>query len=92
MENKIYCGSDINAKCRGCGKELTGKPYFTGNLYAFNPKTGEEAKINYYGGFVCSEKCDRNACARLEGSMPGHKYGEMLSSFATTSLSRNWGV
>lgn len=64
------------ATCRYCKKELVGKSYHTGNMYAYDPKTREPAKINYYGGFVCSLQCDFNASLELERSMPGHGSGQ----------------
>lgn len=42
-------------KCRYCG--LTLRRTTSG---ACNPDTGEEAKQNYYGGWVCSRHCDYN--------------------------------
>jgi hypothetical protein len=78
------------AVCRGCGKELKGKPYYMGGS-AYDPKTGEQCKGNYYGGFVCSESCDRNASLEIERTMPGHNYNQSrLSSYASMSIKTNW--
>lgn len=56
------------AICRGCKRVLNGKPYYFGET-AYHPETGERCKINFYGGFVCSEQCDRDASRELEASM-----------------------
>lgn len=66
------------AYCRGCNRTLDGDDYcYGGRAYIphENPnKTGprNEAKSCHYGGFVCSERCDRRACLDLEQTMPGH--------------------
>lgn len=78
------------AECRGCRQTLRGRPYWYGES-AYHPITGKRAKINHYGGFVCSESCDRRASLELESDMPGHSYGQTrLSCYAADSLSRNW--
>ena len=59
------------ATCRGCGRELRGKPYYMGGS-AHDPKTGKRCPVNHYGGFVCSEVCDERSSLELEQSMPGH--------------------
>lgn len=59
------------ATCRGCGRKLIGKPYWAGGQ-AYHPETRERAKVNSYGGFVCSYRCDVKAALELEQSMPGH--------------------
>ncbi len=82
--------SDANAVCRWCGLVLQGKPYHMGGS-AYHPRTGERCPSNHYGGFVCSEQCDRNASLELEQSMPGHGYGQTtLGSSAQRSLINNW--
>ena len=84
------------ATCRDCGRELDGDAYCYGGR-AFVPRApgshapSKEAKINYYGGFVCSEACDYRASLSLEQSMPGHGYQQQrLGSDAQRSLERNW--
>ena len=62
--------SDEVAKCRGCGLELEGKPYYMGGR-AYHPVTKKQCLTNAYGGFVCSETCDLRAARELEGTMPG---------------------
>lgn len=81
---------DETATCRGCGRALRGKPYWTGGL-AYVPETGEQAKANFYGGWVCSRSCDHRSSLELERSMPGHGDGQQrLGCFAQQSLDRNW--
>jgi hypothetical protein len=79
------------AHCRHCKMILNGEPYYTGKQ-AFHPLTKERAKSNYYGGFVCSERCDYNASLDLEQSMPGHM-GQTRLSVGSESLKHcrnNW--
>lgn len=84
MEN-----SQDKAICRGCGKILNGKPYYTGGS-AYHPITNEPCPINQYGGYVCSYSCDKRASMELEGSMPGSNKSQTLSIYAQNSLKRNW--
>lgn len=79
------------AVCRGCGKHLRGKPYHMGGE-AYDPDTHARARVNYYGGFVCSRPCDYRAALRLEQSMPGHGGQETLSpgSEALRRVNANW--
>lgn len=83
--------SDENAVCRGCGRVLIGKPYWAGgSAYLPGPKM-EPARVNHYGGFVCSRACDFNASLELERDMPGHGSGQTrLCQSAAASLERNW--
>lgn len=81
--------SDETAVCRGCGMELMGKPYYMGGL-AYHPRTGEQCKINFYGGFVCSHWCDRRSSKELEDDMPGAGNSSHLSCSAEQSLRNNW--
>ena len=59
------------ATCRGCGRVLLGRPYYMGQHFAHHPVTGERCPSNHYGGFVCSEACDRKVILSVEESMPG---------------------
>lgn len=78
------------AECRGCHQALDGKPYYMGGR-AYHPVTREQAKVNFYGGFVCSSACDHRASLELERTMPGHSPGKnLISSLARASLERNW--
>lgn len=82
--------SDEVATCRGCGRVLRGKPYWAGGS-AFDPKTGEQAKVNHYGGYVCSPQCDHRASLELEQSMPGHGWQQQrLGCYAQAAHDRNW--
>ncbi|NFV80052.1 hypothetical protein [Magnetospirillum aberrantis] len=77
------------AVCRGCGMVLRGDAYMYGGS-AYHPRTGERCPSNFYGGFVCSEGCDRRASMAMENSMPGGP-GRYLSDPAAERLRRNWG-
>lgn len=78
------------ATCRGCNRELSGKPYYMGGS-AYDPKTRERCKVNFYGGFVCSRECDYKASRDLEQTMPGHTgRSQTLSCHAQRSLNNNW--
>ena len=82
--------SDEKAKCRGCGKELDGKPYSAGG-YAFDPQTREKAQACFYGGYVCSRNCDIRACLALERTMPGHEGGQREpGQLAMKQVRSNW--
>ena len=51
----------------------------------------EPAEWCYYGGWVCSEPCDRMACLRLEQSMPGHGPSQRsLLGHVEYALKRKW--
>lgn len=79
------------ATCRGCGKILKGKPYYMGGA-AYDPETNQSCKVNFYGGYVCSENCDLKSSREQEGSMPGNimSKGNSLSSCAQSHLKNNW--
>lgn len=62
------------ATCRCCKTPLKGTAYMYGGD-AYHPKTGERCKVNFYGGYVCSDLCDRRATYDLEESMPGNRMG-----------------
>jgi hypothetical protein len=64
--------NEEKATCRGCNKELNGKPYYMGGQ-AYHPRTNERCKVNFYGGFVCSDECDKRANYDHEASMPGNR-------------------
>lgn len=82
--------SDEHAVCRGCGMVLKGKPYWAGGS-AYHPRTNERCPVNHFGGFVCSEDCDRKASLEQERSMPGHGYKQQtLGQAEAASLKRNW--
>lgn len=81
---------DNTSVCRGCGKKLNGNGSPGNGVY--DPKTKQDAKWNYYGGWVCSERCDYNASLELERSMPGHTGQKSLSigSYSYNSVKSNW--
>jgi hypothetical protein len=83
----------ITTICRGCKRPLIGKPYAYGGTRAYDPVTKEQAKINHYGGFVCSPECDFKVSLDLEQSMPGHGITQKtLSCHAQASYKQNWGM
>lgn len=79
-----------NTKCRGCGKPLNGNGLQGNSVY--DPETKKDAKWNYYGGWVCSERCDYNFCLAVEQSMPGHVGQRKLSigSKSYESVKKHW--
>lgn len=80
----------LGAECRGCKLRLRGRSYCYGGD-AYHPRTGERAKVNFYGGFVCSRECDYRASLELERTMPGHGYEQrILSGSALRSVILNW--
>ncbi len=86
---------DEVATCRGCGRVLEGDPYYTGKpAWIMNHKRYGliRAPSCHYGGHVCSERCDRNACHELEGSMPGAgaSPSRFLSGNLDRDISRKW--
>jgi len=78
------------AICRGCGQELEGNPYHLGG-HAYIPGTRNRAKVNFYGGWVCSEACDRRACLEMSSSMPHAGTALSLNSFELQKIKDNWG-
>ena len=77
------------ATCRYCGKVLKGFPYYTGKQ-AYIPDTEKPAKVNFYGGWVCSYNCDYNACIDMKSSMPGAGRAKSLSSAEMNRINDNW--
>jgi len=59
------------AVCRGCGMKLNGKPYYMGGI-ARHPKTGEQCNASFWGGYVCSDRCDDIADERQKESIDAH--------------------
>lgn len=68
---------------------LRGKPYYMGGR-AYHPRTGEQAKVNSYGGFVCSRSCDYRASLELEETVPGHYGQRFLSGETLRRVNANW--
>lgn len=77
------------AVCRGCGRALRGKPYRFGGD-AFIPETGERARINHYGGYVCSRDCDVRSSLEQLRSMPGCSTAREPDRFARETIRANW--
>ncbi len=78
------------ATCRGCGRVLIGKPYYMGgNAYLPGPKR-IAAKVNHYGGFVCSHRCDYRASLEQLRDMP--RCGDALTPdcSAMATIRSNW--
>lgn len=73
-------------ECRHCGKAL--KRTTSG---ACNPDTGEEARQNHYGGWVCSRRCDYNECLDMTSSVPGAGGATRPSVYAQKQIDNNWG-
>ena len=80
---------ELVATCRGCGRALNGKPYYMGGD-AFHPVTGERCPISYYGGYVCSEDCDRRSLYEMESIFPRAGKAHILSTPAAQRLASNW--
>lgn len=85
----MYHDSDDKAVCRGCGIELRGKPYWAGGS-AYRLDNGKRALINHFGGYVCSETCDRRAYLDLESSMPGHGGQQKLDYQTSKRITEKW--
>lgn len=86
-------GLPTKATCRGCGRVLDGSPYHTGKpAWIMNHRLYGliRAPACHYGGHVCSERCDRNACGELEGSMPGCRPNGRLMGNLDAEISRKW--
>lgn len=81
--------AEPTAVCRGCNRPLRGRPYHLGGA-AYHPETGERCPSNFYGGFVCSETCDRRASLELDQTMPGHQGQTKISSYAEERVRRSW--
>ncbi len=80
---------DDVATCRNCGMKLVGRDYCYGGS-AYHPVTGAQCPTNHYGGFVCSEVCDRAVCFSVENSMPGAGVSRFLDSASERSVRANW--
>lgn len=81
-------------KCRYCKRTLIGKPYCFGGVYAYFREYGSnkryEAKTNWYGGFVCSKRCDEKACLAMQSSFPGVGKATMIDGAARRHIESNW--
>ena len=75
----------MKEKCRGCGKILRR------DCGVYDPDTGERAKPNFYGGYVCNRNCDEKVCLAMSSSMPGAGPARLLNSLEREQVDRNWG-
>lgn len=82
---------DTKAVCRGCGTELRGKPYYMGGD-AYHPTTGARAKKSCFGGYLCSEVCDRRSYLEQEQSMPGHRGQRDLDPNISRKIAEKWAI
>jgi hypothetical protein len=82
---------DTIAVCRHCGRELRGKAYHLGGR-AYDPQTGKQCPVNYFGGFVCSRSCDYNASLEQLSDMPGGRGVTSLTGDTLVSVRMNWEV
>jgi len=85
--------SEEYATCRGCGMQLDGKPYYMGGRAYVPEAPGQkrrEAKVNHYGGFVCSHACDYRASVRQVQSMPGCAGATTPDCYAKQRIQANW--
>lgn len=78
--------SPRDAKCRGCGRSLA---LSCDGTRAYNTD-GTEAKVCFYGDFVCSRNCDVAACVRMESSMPGAGVASRPGCFSMRQIRNNW--
>lgn len=90
----MYHCTDTQAVCRGCGQHLGGSPYWKGGTAFVKRADGgykHAAKANHFGGWVCSESCDRRAYLQQEQSMPGHGFGQRsIDPNTSREISRKW--
>lgn len=80
---------ETKAVCRGCGLELKGEAYHRGGS-ASHPVTGKRCLTNHFGGYVCSEQCDRKVHLGLEESMPGHAGQRSLDRRTSQQIAEKW--
>lgn len=78
------------AECRGCGKALIGKPFYMGGSAYLPGKSMKPAKVNHYGGFVCSPECDYRVSVDMHSSMPHCSTATRPDCYAMTTLRSNW--
>lgn len=81
--------TDDEPVCRGCGLVLIGSPYWKGGS-AYHPRTRERAQACHYGGWVCSEQCDRRATIEQEASMPGSGGCASLAPHMSRKIEAKW--
>ena len=50
---------------------LKGEPYHKGGR-AYHPDGSGQCNVSYWGGFVCSDQCERDADQRMKRSIDEH--------------------
>jgi len=50
----------------------------------------DRAKVNFYGGFVCSEQCDVSVCLEMSNSMPRAGKATSLNGHEREKVRMNW--
>lgn len=80
--------SDDKAECRGCHQELRGAPYYTGKP-AYHPVTGRRALAHYFGGWVCSARCERRVFLEMKAANVWGSTERRLMSEAEDRHARN---
>jgi hypothetical protein len=77
--------------CRNCGLVLSS---CTGGVFVparkYGNKTRYPAPTNFYGGHVCSRRCDVEVCLRMESSMPGAGKARRVGDLAQKQIDSNW--
>ena len=77
---------DKAATCRGCGRRLI----LSYDGFRAHNADGTEAKVCFYGDFVCCRACDVNACVRMESSFPGAGPASRPGCFSMRQIRNNW--
>lgn len=71
--------------------KLIGKAYHLGGT-AYHPRTDVQVKVSHFGGFVCSEWCDRRSHIDQEESMPGHAGQRNLDPQTDRKITEKWAT
>ena len=71
--------------------ELRGKPYYMGGN-AYHPVTGRRCLPSHFGGYLCSEKCDRRSYLEQEASMPGHQGQCRIDPNTSRQIEAKWAA
>lgn len=61
-----------SAECRGCKLQLIGKPYHLSTGAAYHPLTREQVTVSFWGGYVCSDGCERRVDRDMKQSIDEH--------------------
>ncbi len=76
-------------ECRHCRSVLHKR---SASSEAFVPGTTDNAKRNYYGGWVCSRECDYKACIAMEVSWGARRQSCCPNKPAMERIEFNWGA